>query len=478
MSSGDNVIPMPPTRGGADADARRHDLRAILPALAAALLRVPPDRDLQGAFEQQLEQLLSMRSVRLREIPARYHARLVTPTRTRDSIVLGVPTSNPRVQAILEASFEPDRLLEDHDFEVLSGAACLGGLVLEASRGRPLLRPIGDGAAPMIGSTPAIQALRDQVQRVALTDFTCLVQGESGTGKELVARQLHELGRRRHGPFVAVNCAAVVETLLEAELFGIEDQTATGVRGRRGKFEHANDGTLFLDEVSDLSLTAQAKLLRALQDLSVERVGGTGVRRVNTRIVAATNRPLKDMVERSLFRADLYYRLSGVEIHVPPLRQRRDDIPELTAYFLARHRHARDLRLSAAALEALQLYQWPGNVRELERMIERAVALSETNQIELDDLPPQVRGEFGEVLGPSLAEVAPMRTWGSRYVRLVFERCGRNKRRACRTLGISYHTLQAYLRYGERRDGAYPPQMPAWARVQTPACADRPRGES
>src|SRR5687768_15887971 len=151
------------------------------------------------------------------------------------------------------------------------------------------------------------------------------IEGESGTGKELVARQLHELGRRRRGPFVAINCAAVVETLLEAELFGIEERTATGVRGRRGKFEHADGGTMFLDEVSDLSLSAQAKLLRAIQDLAVERVGGQGVRRINTRIVAATNRPLSELVSRGLFRTDLYYRLSGVEIHVPPLRGRRED---------------------------------------------------------------------------------------------------------------------------------------------------------
>ena len=149
---------------------------------------------------------------------------------------------------------------------------------------------------------------------MAATDFTVLVEGESGTGKELVARQVHELSRRRNGPFVAVNCAAVVETLLEAELFGIEERTATGVRGRRGKFEHADGGTLFLDEVSDLSLSAQAKLLRVIQDLAVERVGGQGVRRVNTRIVAATNRPLSELTVRGLFRTDLYYRLSGVEI--------------------------------------------------------------------------------------------------------------------------------------------------------------------
>ncbi len=442
----------------------RPDLRRILSALVAGLARVTPDRDLQAIFEQQLQQLLSIRSVRLREIPARYQARLVTPTRTSDSVVLGVPTANPRVQAVLEAYFEPGRPIDDSDLEMLESAADLGGLVLEAARTRAVLRSRPDGAAPLIGSTAVMKDLRDRIERVAITDFTVLIDGESGVGKELVARQLHDLGRRRHGPFVAVNCAAVVETLLEAELFGIEDRTATGVRGRRGKFEHADNGTLFLDEVSDLSLTAQAKLLRAIQDLSVERVGGNGVRRVNTRIVAATNRPLGDLVVRGLFRADLFYRLSGVEIHVPPVRDRRDDIEELSTYFLTRHRHTRDLKMSFAALEALRYYRWPGNVRELERLIERAVALAETDEIELDDLPPQVRGEYGEVLGPSLAADETMRGWGSRYARLVFERCGRNKRRACRVLDISYHTLQAYLRYYEGASGTIPRQIPAWAR--------------
>src|SRR5207344_3124542 len=148
------------------------------------------------------------------------------------------------------------------------------------------------------------------IERVATTEFTILLEGESGVGKELVARQIHDLSARRLGPFVAVNCAALVETLLEAELFGIEERTASGVRGRRGKFEHADGGTLFLDEVSDLSLSAQAKLLRAIQDLAVERVGGNGVRPVDIRIVAATNRSLSELVERQLFRPDLYYRLS------------------------------------------------------------------------------------------------------------------------------------------------------------------------
>jgi DNA-binding NtrC family response regulator len=184
---------------------------------------------------------------------------------------------------------------------------------------------------------------------------------------------------------------------------------------------------------------------------------------VNTRIVAATNRPLSDMVSRGLFRTDLYYRLGGVEIHVPPLRARREDISELATYFLARHSKTRDLSLSDAAIDALRMYTWPGNVRELERFIERAVALTESNHIELDDLPPQLRGEYLEVLGPSMATGESMRAWGSRYARLVFERCGRNKRRACRLLDISYHTLEAYLRYTQQ-DVDERRQLPAWAR--------------
>jgi transcriptional regulator with PAS, ATPase and Fis domain len=256
----------------------------------------------------------------------------------------------------------------------------------------------------------------------------------------------------------------VVETLLEAELFGIEERTATGVRGRRGKFEHADGGTLFLDEVSDLSLAAQAKLLRVIQDLAVERVGGQGFRRVNTRIIAATNRPLSDLTTRNLFRTDLYFRLSGVEIHVPPLRNRREDVPELARYFLDRHRQARELILSAPAEEALSLHQWPGNVRELERLMERAVALSETDRIELNDLPAGVRGEYEETLGPALAANESFRRWGSRYARLVFERCGRNKRRACRVLDISYHTLQAYLRYSDQRARERAKNLPGWVR--------------
>ena len=446
------------------------ELRHVVAAVSAALAQTPADDNLQLVFEQQVQQLLSMRAVQLRELRARYHARLVTPTRTAESIILGVPTSDPNVQAVLEARFERGRKLDERDFELLTAAAQLGGLVLEATKTRTGGQPrLFGSVSPLVGSSAVMAALKERVERVATTDFTVLVEGESGTGKELVARQIHETGRRRKGPFVAVNCAAVVETLLEAELFGIEDRTATGVRGRRGKFEHADGGTLFLDEVSDLALSAQAKLLRAIQELAVERVGGVGTRRVNTRIVVATNRPLSELVARGLFRPDLYYRLSGVDIQVPPLRARVEDIPELAVHFLARHRTTRDLSFSDAAIDALRLYEWPGNVRELERLVERAVTLATTTRIEVDDLPPRVRGQYPDVLAPAMAAGDSMREWASRYARLAFERCGRNKREASRLLKISYHTLDAYLRYGSTH--ARPPgkRVPAWARSRGPS---------
>jgi transcriptional regulator with PAS, ATPase and Fis domain len=317
-------------------------------------------------------------------------------------------------------------------------------------------RHFRDGAAPLIGSSAVMRGVRDRIERVAPTNFTVLIEGESGTGKELVARQIHDISVRRGGPFVALNCAALVETLLEAELFGIEDRTATGVRGRKGKFEHANGGTLFLDEVGDLSVSAQAKLLRVIQDLTVERVGGQGTHRIDTRLVAATNKSLAALVEARLFRADLFYRLSGIDVHVPPLRERREDVPELAAYFLERHRTTRSLTISRSAADALLTYDWPGNVRELERLMERTVAFARSNLIEVDDLPMRLRSGYGDVLEPSMERRDTLRVWGSRYVRLVLERNGSNKRAACRALGISYHTLQAYLRYAQHTGGHRP----------------------
>ena len=438
---------------------RQRDRRQAIAEMLAALTRsLDRRRDIslmRGVFEQTLRQVVPVRTVQLREPGSRWGSRPEAAS-SPESVALEVPGSDEGKVGLLEATFDPGCRLGDWDFQVLGLAAQLGALVLEIERLRLQLARAGlfnqqrarrDGAAPLIGSTPVMQTLRSTIERVAGTDFTVLLEGESGVGKELVARQIHALSRRRNGPFVAINCAALVETLLEAELFGIEDRTATGVRGRRGKFEAADGGTLFLDEVSDLSLSAQAKLLRSIQDFAIERVGGHSTHHVDTRIVAATNRGLADMVDRRLFRPDLFYRLSGVDVRVPTLRERRPDVLELSEYFLQRHRSTRRLRLSAGAADALVSYDWPGNVRELERLIERAVTLAESDVLELDDLPPTIRGDYATALGPSLKRNDTLRAWTSRYTRLVLDRCQGNKREACRVLDISYHTLQAYLRF-------------------------------
>ncbi|MGE5246381.1 MAG: sigma-54 interaction domain-containing protein [Betaproteobacteria bacterium] len=450
------TVPHSPIESASLFTPRQRERRRGLGELAAALTRTferhAEGAPLRSAFEESLRRVVPARSIHLREAGDRWSDR---DREGIESVAFDVPVPDGIPPSVLEATFDRGSHHGDWDFQMLGLAAQMAGLLLDVERARRQLarlvmtgapRGSRDGAAPLIGSTPPMVALRAAVERVACTDFTVLIQGESGVGKELVARQLHELSRRRTGPFVAINCAALVETLLEAELFGIEDRTATGVRGRRGKFEHADGGTLFLDEVADLSLSAQAKLLRVIQDLSVERVGGHGQRRVDIRVVAATNRSLSEMVERKLFRADLYYRLSGVDVYVPPLRERRPDILELANYFLERHRASRPLRLSPSVAEALLEYEWPGNVRELERLMERTVALAQSDVITLEDLPSAVCGDYATVLAPSLARGESLRAWAGRYARLVLDRCGGNKREACRVLSISYHTLQAYLR--------------------------------
>ena len=436
----------PAQAGPVRAHGRGADKRVGLGHLLAKVTTaIASGRDVvRERFEEELRALVRARSIALREEP--------DPPGPH-TMCFDVPVGGGHHRGRIEAVFETGRRLDGWTCQVLESSTHVAAMILEIERVTGRLgasaRGRADGAAPLIGSSAGIRAVRDRIERVAATDFTVLIEGESGTGKELVARQIHELSRRRRGPFVAVNCAAIVETLLEAELFGIEDRTATGVRGRRGKFEHAHEGTLFLDEVSDLSPAAQAKLLRAIQDLSVERVGGFGSRRIDTRIIVATNRPLSELVKTGRFRLDLYYRLHGVDVQVPPLRARREDVSELARYFLERHRVLRPLQLSHAASDALRAYQWPGNVRELERVIERAVALAGSDYLELDDLPPGVLGGYGEVLVPALQSRESMRAWGSRYARLVLERCQNNKRQACRELGISYHTLRAYLEFNE-----------------------------
>ena len=457
------TLPEQGTFGGAGASGPRAAIRGrgdeatlarVIEAVARAVRSERDGTSLRAQFESALQEALGVSRVRLRDHPVLYGTATAGAADSMRRIAIHVPTAHGTPPVVLEATLNDHASLDTRDSHVLAVAAQLASLVLEVERGRAgggraaAVTRRSDSCTPsLVGASPAMVSLRENIARVAETDFMVLIEGESGTGKELVARQLHQLSHRCHGPFVAVNCAAIVESLLEAELFGIEDRTATGVRGRRGKFEHADGGTLFLDEVSDLAPAAQAKLLRAIQELTVERVGGHGVRKVDTRIVVATNRSLRELVSAGQFREDLFYRLSGVELHVPPLRARRQDIPDLCAHFLSRYQTPRPVTMSPEAAQAILLYDWPGNVRELERTIEGAVTRTATGSITVQDLPKSLRGEPVEALQHSLERQDSMRAWGARYARLVLDRCEQNKRRTCDVLDISYHTLMAYLRW-------------------------------
>src|SRR5512141_884096 len=246
------------------------------------------------------------------------------------------------------------------------------------------------GPQEMVGSGPAMQRLVQLVRRTAPSEGRVLVTGENGTGKELVARAIHDQSRRKDGPFVKLNCAAVPAELIESELFGHERGAFTGaVAARRGKFELADGGTLFLDEVGDMPAAMQAKVLRVLQEGEFERVGGQQTLHCDVRVISATNKDLPAEVEAGRFREDLYYRLNVVPIHAPPLRERREDIPELAARFLAEacvRNGRRPMSLSREALLALQAHEWPGNVRELRNLVERLVILCDGPQIGADDV--------------------------------------------------------------------------------------------
>jgi DNA-binding NtrC family response regulator len=251
--------------------------------------------------------------------------------------------------------------------------------------------------AGLIGSSSAMLEVYATTRRVAATNASVLLLGETGTGKELIARAIHELSPRGTGPFVRVNCGALSESLLESELFGHVRGAFTGaVSNRAGRFEAAHTGTIFLDEINSTTPKLQVKLLRVLQEREFERVGDTETVRVDTRVIAASNRDLLDEVARETFREDLYYRLNVVPIVLPPLRGRRDDIPLLVRHFLDHYSAANDrsvTRIRQDAAEAMAKYHWPGNVRELQNVIERCVVMADGDELTLDLLPPALRGD-------------------------------------------------------------------------------------
>jgi putative PEP-CTERM system response regulator len=320
------------------------------------------------------------------------------------------------------------------------------------------------GAPRIIGEDAQLRQVSQQLHRAAATDATVLLEGESGTGKELFARALHALSPRSEGPFVAINCAAIPETLLETELFGHEKGAFTGAATRKpGRFELAHRGTLFLDEIGDLPLTLQAKILRALEEKRFERVGGTQSLHVDVRIVAATNRNLKQRVAERQFREDLYFRLSVCPIQIPPLRERSDDVVILARHFVdkfSREVNKKTLTLAPAAIDELRTYAWPGNVRELQNSIERAVILCDDDTIQPRHLnlsfrtpaAPAAANPWDQVdLSGTLADVARRATAEveRRKIEQAIKDAAGNKMRAADLLQVSYKTLTQKLKdYG------------------------------
>ncbi|MFP3870471.1 MAG: sigma-54-dependent transcriptional regulator [Syntrophobacteria bacterium] len=296
----------------------------------------------------------------------------------------------------------------------------------------------------IIGKSPGMQKVFETIRTVADTNATVLITGETGTGKELVARAVHTHSSRRYSPFVAVSCSALPDTLLESELFGYEKGAFTGAdRAKKGRFELAHGGTLFLDEIGDISMKTQVKLLRVLEERSFRRLGGTELREVDVRLVAATNQDLSRAVEEGIFRSDLYYRLNVVSIHLPPLRERKEDIALLAAHFMNKYNlecNKRFDRLEPQALELMTEYHWPGNVRELENVIERAVVVDQGPELEVKHLP------FCTVESPPAEGPQSLEEVEKAHIHKMLERNDWNISKTARVLDIDRTTLHKKIK--------------------------------
>ncbi|MEP7339145.1 MAG: sigma-54 dependent transcriptional regulator [Acidobacteriota bacterium] len=310
----------------------------------------------------------------------------------------------------------------------------------------------------IIGVSETMERVKKMIVKVAPSSSTVMIRGESGTGKERIARAIHKASPRANDRFQAVNCAAINENLLESELFGHERGSFTGAHAeKKGLFEIADKGTLFLDEIGEVSVSMQAKLLRALQEKEVTRVGGNRAIKVDVRVLAATNRDLEAMVKDGRFREDLYYRLNVIPINVPPLRQRRDDIAVLMKYFLQKHgaSAARPMKLSSEAERLIMNYSWPGNVRQLESAIERALLLAEGDEITGEDLPVEIR-QTAQVEGTGGFKLPPegisFEDLERSMIIQAMEQTGWNITRAAKLLGLSFRTMQYRLdKFGIKR---------------------------
>src|SRR5271169_17005 len=302
----------------------------------------------------------------------------------------------------------------------------------------------------IVARGPKMQEVLATVERVAPTNATVLLGGESGVGKDLIARAIHEKSRRASGPFVKINSTAIPETLLESELFGYEKGAFTGAASsKRGKFELADKGTLFLDEIGDVPLAVQVKLLRVLQEREFERLGGTRTLKVDVRLIAATNRDLREALEQHTFREDLYYRLNVVPIDIPPLREHREDIPELVNLFISRFAAESGKQITAIAPEALHVltdHYWPGNVRELQNVIERACALANGSVLGSSDIRLDAqRAKAANSSEPVLPEGMTLEQWEDEIIREALRKADGNKSQAARRLGLSRNALRYRL---------------------------------
>ena len=380
------------------------------------------------------------------------HVQKVSPS-TELIVVTGHASAQTAVRAMKEGAF--DYITKPIDFDELK---IVVAKALEKQRllsENVFLRSQLKGRfefSNIIGCSPAMNLVFERMNRIVKTDSAVLVSGESGTGKELVARALHYNGTRREKPFVAVNCSAIPETLLESELFGHVRGAFTGaILDKPGKFEAANHGTIFLDEIGALPLHLQAKLLRVLQEHEVERVGSNKTIKLHVRVISATNTDLEEMVNRGAFREDLYYRLNVIPLHLPPLRERQQDIMNLISFFLkkqCRIMGRTPCSISKQALEALEQYSWPGNVRELENMIERMIVLTDATMLTLADVPDKIVSEnnSGEAhcfklpdTGIDLAETVSRIEQS--FILQAVESAGGIKAKAAKLLGINRTTL-------------------------------------